>query len=200
LLGELDGCGRILEGAVSVAAGQPNPSPDEAAAKIHEVSRARLRFGEELVDATKGRIPAALPVVLVDPVRPTPPQLAGKREALSRLASLGLQLKGSGQLAKGEQQVGQVAIGSRAMRRIDLDRNGHRLLKINDPGEVAALEPRAAEVVERPPTQLSQAQLAGDRHCLTPGLDRLVGVPAFQERAGKVDEHQGLGVRRPCRF
>jgi hypothetical protein len=37
LLGELKGRGRVPEGAVSVTASQPNPSPDKLASKLQEV-------------------------------------------------------------------------------------------------------------------------------------------------------------------
>lgn len=64
------------------------------------------------------------------------------------------------------------------MRRVGLHRDGEGLLKVGDPAGVAAVDPRAAEIVARPGSQLIESQTIGHLECLPPDPDGLLMLAA----------------------
>lgn len=77
LSGELHGAGGVGQGTGQLATGQPDQSSNESADALHEVRRACLGLGDELVGAIKGSLSVALPVALDNLLGPEPAQVIG---------------------------------------------------------------------------------------------------------------------------
>jgi hypothetical protein len=113
------------------------------------------------------------------------------------VASLGLQLEATSQLAQRNQATRQVAAGHRADRQVVLDRNLDGLLKVGDAAEITAKESGGANGLERPNPIPMQPEAVGHLQRLPPDLDRVLdrlgSLGPKHEVLGEAGECMGLG-------
>ena len=113
LLGERQPLGGILERGRDIAPRQPDGAANLPARWLHLVAGARLGLGHELIRDPSGRVPAATPVVLDDPLGHQVAHVAAEPETFRHPQPLRLQLEAASQLDQG---AGEVDVGDDAVR------------------------------------------------------------------------------------